>query len=138
MNSRAKGKRGELDFCRFLGDHGFPARRGQQFAGGTDSPDVVCPSMPDVHHEVKRTERLHLHDALDQAIRDAVTKLPIVWYRRNGYGWVAQDQGTVRIPIAEAMRLTVERGLPVRQGGTADGLNMVVQDSSSGRTAAPR
>ena len=93
MNSRAKGKRGELDFCRFLSEHGYPARRGQQHAGGADSPDVICECMPDVHHEVKRTERLYLHEALDQAVRDAVTKLPVVWYRRNGYGWVAILRG---------------------------------------------
>jgi hypothetical protein len=32
----------------------------------------------------------------------------------NEYGWVNKDGGVVRMPIAEAMRLTVERGLPVR------------------------
>ena len=32
----------------------------------------------------------------------------------NEYGWVNKDAGVVRMPIAEAMRLTVERGLPVR------------------------
>jgi hypothetical protein len=30
------------------------------------------------------------------------------------YGWVDQQKGIVRIPIAEAMKLTVERGLPVQ------------------------
>lgn len=30
------------------------------------------------------------------------------------YGWVDKDSGVVRIPIDEAMRLTVERGLPSR------------------------
>ena len=33
----------------------------------------------------------------------------------NSYQWVDRSAGIVRIPIAEAMRLTVERGLPVRQ-----------------------
>jgi hypothetical protein len=33
----------------------------------------------------------------------------------NSYGWVDRDAGIVRIPIAEAMRLTVERGLPARE-----------------------
>jgi hypothetical protein len=32
----------------------------------------------------------------------------------NGYQWVDKAAGVVRIPIADAMRLTVERGLPVR------------------------
>jgi hypothetical protein len=58
--------------------------------------------------------------------------------RLGSYGWVAKDQGSVHIPIDEAMRLMLQRGLPTRQGGSVDGLNMIVQDSSSGRTAAPR
>ncbi len=33
----------------------------------------------------------------------------------NTYGWVDKADGVVRIPIGEAMRLTVERGLPARQ-----------------------
>jgi len=33
----------------------------------------------------------------------------------NSYQWVDRSAGVVRIPIAEAMRLTVERGFPVRQ-----------------------
>jgi hypothetical protein len=32
-----------------------------------------------------------------------------------GYGWVDKNAGIARIPIGEAMRLTVERGLPARQ-----------------------
>jgi hypothetical protein len=32
----------------------------------------------------------------------------------NGYQWVDRSAGIVRIPIAEAMKLTVERGFPVR------------------------
>ena len=33
----------------------------------------------------------------------------------NSYQWVDRSAGIVRIPIAEAMKLTVARGLPVRQ-----------------------
>jgi hypothetical protein len=32
----------------------------------------------------------------------------------DSYGWVDKDAGVVRLPIGEAMRLTVERGLPAR------------------------
>jgi hypothetical protein len=32
----------------------------------------------------------------------------------TSYGWIDQQKGTVRIPIARAMDLVVERGLPVR------------------------
>lgn len=33
----------------------------------------------------------------------------------TGYGWVDKKAGIARIPIDEAMTLTVERGLPARQ-----------------------
>jgi hypothetical protein len=33
----------------------------------------------------------------------------------NSYGWVDKTAGVVRIPIDEAIKLTVQRGLPVRQ-----------------------
>ena len=35
----------------------------------------------------------------------------------NGYGWVNRDAGVARIPIEEAMRIVVERGLPTREIG---------------------
>ena len=35
----------------------------------------------------------------------------------NAYGWIDRNAGVVRIPVEEAMRLTVERGLPVRPEG---------------------
>jgi len=58
----------------------------------------------------------------------------------EGYGWVDRDAGTVHIPIAEAMRLTVERGLPVRVRPAPDAVRpgsdpgLMPADSSSGRT----
>lgn len=36
MNSRQKGKVGEREFASLLREHGFDARRGQQFSGGAD------------------------------------------------------------------------------------------------------
>ncbi len=33
------------------------------------------------------------------------------------YGWVDKSTGVVRIPIGEAMKLAVERGLPARSAG---------------------
>ena len=37
MNSRRKGKVGEREFAALLREHGFDARRGQQFSGSPDS-----------------------------------------------------------------------------------------------------
>ena len=88
-NSKRKGKTGELELARLLTAEGFPARRGQQYAGGPDSPDVVVESLPRIHFEAKRTERLRLYDAIDQARRDAGDKLPIVAHRANNCRWLA-------------------------------------------------
>jgi hypothetical protein len=37
----------------------------------------------------------------------------------NSYGWVDEKGGAVRIPIARAMELLAQRGLPVRPPGAA-------------------
>ncbi len=56
----------------------------------------------------------------------------------NSYGWVDKANGVVHIPIERAMQIAVERGFPVRDGDAASPTSMVIQDSSAGRTAAPR
>ena len=80
--SRNKGKRYERELANYLSDNGFPSRRGQQFSGGGDSPDVVSEEFP-FHIEAKRTERLMLYDAMTQSIRDAGDKPPCVIHRKN-------------------------------------------------------
>jgi len=55
----------------------------------------------------------------------------------GSYGWVDKDGGVTRIPIDRAIDVMLERGFPARTGG-GDALNVVTQDSSSGRTIVPR
>jgi Holliday junction resolvase len=88
MNSRAKGARGEREWRDQLRTAGFDARRGQQFAGGSDSPDVVCPDLPGLHFEVKRVEAGNPYVWMQQAMRDAGTKMPVVAHKRNGQQWL--------------------------------------------------
>ncbi len=96
MNSRAKGARGERQWRDELRANGYAARRGQQFSGLPDSPDVVCDSLPWVHFEVKAVERLNIEEAMDQARRDCgmrsaecgVQKVPVVAHRRRFRPWL--------------------------------------------------
>ena len=83
--SRQKGKRGERECAAELGPiFCCDARRGVQYQGGPDSPDVVLQGVS-VHVECKRTESINVYKALDQATQDATEgKTPIVWHRRNG------------------------------------------------------
>jgi hypothetical protein len=55
----------------------------------------------------------------------------------SSYGWVDKEGGIARIPIDRAIDVMLQRGLPARAGG-GDALNVVTQDSSSGRTVVPR
>ena len=89
MNSRAKGKRGELELAAFLRERGVEARRGQQFHGGAGSPDVVS-AFPHVHFEAKRVEAGNPYQWLDQCQRDGGEgKLHVVAHKRNRREWIA-------------------------------------------------
>jgi len=85
MNSKRKGKRGELEFARFCREQGYNVRRGQQYSG-IEGEDVV--GLPGIHVEVKRVERLNIYDAIAQSKRDAQGKIPIVAHRRNNCEWL--------------------------------------------------
>lgn len=69
INSRAKGARNERSWAAWLKDSlGIHARRGQQFCGGAESPDVV--SDLNIHWEVKAVQNLNIEKAMDQAVSD--------------------------------------------------------------------
>lgn len=55
----------------------------------------------------------------------------------NTYGWVNPNNGTVRIPIAQAIDMVAQKGLPTKvspAGSENDGFRMIPSDASSGRT----
>lgn len=88
INSKQKGKRGELSVARILQEHGFmDARRTAQYCGNTgDASDVV--GIEGFHIEVKRTEKTEIWKWLNQANNDAKEdEIPIVVFRRNRSKW---------------------------------------------------
>lgn len=87
--SRNKGKTGERELARELSRVlGANARRGAQYAGGPDSPDIVT-DIDNVHIECKRTEHFRLFEALDQSVRDAgESNVPVVMHRPNHRPWI--------------------------------------------------
>jgi hypothetical protein len=59
----------------------------------------------------------------------------------HSYGWVDKNAGTVHIPIEDAMRLTLERGLLSRGPDASkpvEPVGMMPSDSSSGRMLEKR
>lgn len=98
MNSKRKGKDGELEIARYFRAQGYDAHRGQQYHGGADSPDVV--GVPFLHIEVKRTEKTALYDWIAQAKRDAgADRVPVVVHRKNDCEWLAI------MPLDEFMKI---------------------------------
>lgn len=88
INSKQKGKKGELEVANYLKEKGLTARRGQQYQGSPDSPDVICEEWPNIHIEVKRDERLNIEKAMQQSTGDSNdTSIPIVIHRKNREKW---------------------------------------------------
>ena len=86
--SQRKGRSGELELCRILNAAGIKAVPGDPLNYGTQ-PDIT--GVAGVHVECKRTERLQLYPALEQAQRDAVRfqdGTPAVFHRSNRHPWV--------------------------------------------------
>ena len=84
--SRDKGKRGERELAARLRYFGYDAKRGVQYKGGEDSPDVI--GLPGIHIECKRTERLDIYGALAQSKGDCGKDMPVVMHRKNNCEWV--------------------------------------------------
>lgn len=88
INSRAKGKRGELNLAKELRFLGYEnARRGQQYCGANGDADVIA--IPGIHIECKVVERLNLYDAYEQSERDAKgDEIPTVMHKKNRHRWL--------------------------------------------------
>jgi Holliday junction resolvase len=103
LKSKTKGKVGEREVAELLREFGFNARRGQQFAGGGDSPDVVS-DMEGFHIEVKRTgKQTDIFAALEQAKRDRKPwEDALVFHRKNNKDWI------VAMDAREFLRLLIK------------------------------
>ena len=88
MNSKQKGKRGELEWAAYCRQQGYDCRRTAQYCGNTgDASDVV--GLPGIHQEVKRVEHLNIYEAIEQAERDKKDfEIPIVAHRKNRFPWI--------------------------------------------------
>jgi len=89
INSCQKGKVGEREVRDLFRAAGFEARRGKQYAGHEDAPDVVT-SLDDILHvESKWVENLAVHKAVEQAKRDSgKNQMPVVFHRKNRTEWL--------------------------------------------------
>ena len=86
INSKRKGKVGELELVKEIEKHGYSARRGQQY-DGLGRADVI--GLIGVHTECKRVQALNIDKAMEQAIKDKkMGEIPTVFHRKNGKDWL--------------------------------------------------
>jgi Holliday junction resolvase len=91
IRSKQKGARAERALRDELRTAGWmSARRGQQFKGTPDSPDVICEELDCFRFECKHRERGNDPFAfMEQAARDAgAQKIPIVAMRKNNHAFL--------------------------------------------------
>ena len=84
INSKIKGKRGELLFCKEAKKYGFECRRGQQYCG-IGGEDIV--GLEGIHVEVKFGKQIDIKEAMNQAVKDSGEKIPVVAVKKNYQPW---------------------------------------------------
>ncbi len=94
LDSRRKGKVGELEACQALRElFGWAAMRTQQRTGWSpngDSPDIEVVQTPDLFWEIKRVQSLNVPRALSLAAKQCGRRCPVVMHRpnRSPNGWM--------------------------------------------------
>ena len=107
MNAKRKGTAGENELASILREAGIRAQRNDQiYRGGAGNPDVSADiGGLSLHIEVKRAERLNIHEAMNQAIRDARGgAFPVVAHRRNREKWL------ITAPLEGLLSILQEKG----------------------------
>ena len=101
VNSKRKGKTGELELARKLREYGYNARRTVQYCGKAEDGEADLQGLPGIHIECKRVEQLSLYKAINQAKRDSAGggKLPAVFHRKNNCEWL------VAMPLDSFMKI---------------------------------
>ena len=62
--------------------------------------------LPGVHIECKRVEKLNIHDAMNQSVRDAAEgQMPIVAHRKNRTKWL------VTLRAEDVLKLIDNKGI---------------------------
>ena len=70
----------------------------------------VLHSIPGLHVECKRVERLNVPAAMEQAKVAARGKIPSVWHRRNRSEWLLTIRGADVISLVHLLAVILEHG----------------------------
>ena len=86
INSKRKGKKGELYVVNRFKEEGYECNRTAQYKGNTGRADDI-EGIDYIHAEVKFVEKLNLSEAMNQAVRDSLASdrkvMPTVFHKKN-------------------------------------------------------
>lgn len=120
INSRQKGKAGELELAHKLKEYGYDAKRSVQYNGKDGQADVL--GLPHIHIECKRVEQLNLYNAMDQAKRDAKNgDYPTVFHRKNRCNWLVTMELDNFMEIYKEYQATQRLRAYIKQRSEDDG-----------------
>lgn len=89
INSKQKGKSGELELKNLLNSYGYKTERTAQYCGKAEDGDADVRGLDGIHIECKRVEKLNIDTAMEQAIRDCQDgRKPTVFHRKNRKPWL--------------------------------------------------
>lgn len=89
INSKRKGKVGELEFCKKMKEYGYNVRRSAQYCGNAEEGQADVIGLDYIHCEIKRVENLNLYNAMEQSRRDRKAgQFPAVFHRKNNKKWL--------------------------------------------------
>jgi len=89
VNSRQKGKRGELELCQSLRElFGWDVQRAVQYNGNAGDSDLIIKQVPEIFVECKRVQSLNLSKAMEIAVSQAGKKLPLIFHRKDREEWM--------------------------------------------------
>ena len=93
INSRDKGKRGELEAAKAWEEiFGVEMRRSQQFCGRSDESAAII-GQPGVSFEVKRVARINVQRIVAKAVEDAAAgRVAVVLHRGDHQPWLVSLQ----------------------------------------------
>lgn len=99
VNSRAKGKRGELEAALLLTQMGLKSRRSAQYCGANGDADLAIEA--NLHVEVKLQEQMHPYKWMEQAVRDSAKTMrkPLVLCRRTRSPWLVIVQASDLVAV---------------------------------------
>lgn len=107
INSKTKGKEGELEACHFINNlTTLTMRRTAQFNGKELDSKADIVGMPGIHVEVKRVQALNINLAMEQAVRDSsgTSEIPIVMHRKNRTPWLITMEADKWLKLYEAYK----------------------------------